>query len=82
MSPAESGGEPGLRDYLSVLRRRKGIILLIVLLVVVPTLVLSLLQTPVYAGRAELLLEAQRSESLFDPSTGVQLNPDRQVQNE
>ncbi len=82
MSAAESAGEPGLRDYLSVLRRRKGIILLIVLLVVVPTLVVSLLQTPVYAGQAELLLEARRSESLFDPSTGVQLNPDREVQNE
>lgn len=78
----EPAPEPSLRDYLSVLRRRKGVVLLVVLLVVVPTLVLSLLQTPQYAGQAELLLQARNSESLFDPTKVVQANPDREVQNE
>lgn len=82
MSSAEPATEPGLGEYLSVLRRRKGIIILVVLLVVVPTVVLSLLTTPVYAGQAELLLQARSSESLFDESTGVRLNPEREVQNE
>ena len=57
-------------------------IVLIVLLVTVPTLVYSLLQTPLYAGRAEMLLLPRSSETLFDPSSGVRNDPNRAVQNE
>ncbi|MDQ4144935.1 MAG: polysaccharide biosynthesis tyrosine autokinase [Actinomycetota bacterium] len=53
-----------LRDYVSVLRRRRWILLLVTLLVVGSALVASLLQTPVYQARARLLLE--QSQSPFD----------------
>jgi len=78
----EQEGELGLRDYLDVLRRRKATIALAVLLVLVPSVVLSLLQTPLYEGRAELLLQSQNSESLFDPTSGIRNDPAREVQNE
>ncbi|HEX2119264.1 MAG TPA: polysaccharide biosynthesis tyrosine autokinase [Acidimicrobiales bacterium] len=79
---AEQEGELGLQDYVQVLRRRKGTIALAVLLVTVPTVVLSLLQTPKYAGRAELLLLPRSSETLFDPDSGIRNDPNREVQNE
>ncbi len=79
---AEQEGELGLQDYVHVLRRRKGTIALAVLLVTVPTVVLSLLQTPKYAGRAELLLLPRSSETLFDPDSGIRNDPNREVQNE
>jgi succinoglycan biosynthesis transport protein ExoP len=79
-------GEPvqelGLRDYLQILQRRKGLVVITTLVVLVPTLVVSLLKTPVYAGRAELLLQSQTAESLFDPTTGVRGDPVREIQNE
>jgi len=75
-------GELALRDYLQIVRRRKSIIFACVLLLAVPTLVFSLLQTPLYAGRAEMLLKARNSESLFDPSRVVPRDPVREIQNE
>lgn len=74
--------EVGLRDYLQIARRRKSIILASVLLLLVPSLLLALLQTPLYAGRAELLLQARNSESLFDPNSGLPRDPVREIQNE
>ena len=74
--------ELGLLDYVHVLRRRKGTIALVVVLVTVPTLVISLLQTPRYAGTAELLLLPRSSETLFDPNSGIRTDPNREVQNE
>ncbi|MDQ4068158.1 MAG: polysaccharide biosynthesis tyrosine autokinase [Actinomycetota bacterium] len=53
-----------LRDQLSVVRRRKGLIMMVTFAVVGATLLLSFLQTPVYEGRARLLL--QGTQSLFD----------------
>lgn len=79
---AVQDGELGLRDYLQILRRRKSMIALAVVLVTVPTLVISLLQTPRYAGTAELLLLPRSSETLFDPNSGVRTDPNREVQNE
>jgi succinoglycan biosynthesis transport protein ExoP len=75
-------GELGLRDYVDVLRRRKSLIIVVAMLLTVPTLVLSLLRTPVYAGQAELLLQPRTSETLFDPNNGVPRDPNRDVQNE
>jgi capsular exopolysaccharide synthesis family protein len=80
--PASQEGDLALQDYLVFLRRRRATIVIIVLLITVPTVVLSLLKTPVYAGTAELLMQPQGSENLFDPSTGVQNDPNREVQNE
>ena len=82
MSSTESSSELGLRDYLRIIGGRKQLIVVVVLLVVVPAVVFSLLQTPQYEGRAELLLQPRNSETLFDPTTGVRADPARQVQNE
>ncbi len=79
---AAQDGELGLRDFLQILRRRKGMIALAVVLVTVPTLVISLLQTPRYAGTASILLLPRSSETLFDPNSGVRTDPNREVQNE
>jgi len=79
---AATDDELRLGDYLQVLRRRKGTIALTILLLTVPTVVLSILQTPLYAGRAQILLLPRSSETLFDPSSGVRNDPSREVQNE
>jgi receptor protein-tyrosine kinase len=79
---SEQQGELGLQDYVGVLRRRRATIAVAVMLVTVPAVVLSLLQTPRYAGRAELLLLPRSSETLFDPNSGVRNDPNREVQNE
>jgi polysaccharide biosynthesis transport protein len=62
-----------LRDHLSVVRRRKLTIISITFAVVATTLFLSLLQTPVYQGRARVLL--QGSESLFETGQGQRFDP-------
>jgi non-specific protein-tyrosine kinase len=77
----QSGGDVELRDYLEVVRRRKWVIAVTVLVVVGVALVLSLLQTPVYQGNAQLLLQPRSAERLFDPETG-QRDPGRTVQTE
>ena len=82
MTSEEHGAELGLRDYLRIVGRRKQLITVIVLLITVPAVVLSLLQTPVYEGEAEILLQPRTSETLFDPNSGVRVDPARQVQNE
>ncbi len=61
-----------LRDYVSVLRRRKWLVLLAMVLVFASALAVSLLQTPVYQGQARLLL--QRNISPFD-ANNTWLNP-------
>ncbi|MDQ3898632.1 MAG: polysaccharide biosynthesis tyrosine autokinase [Actinomycetota bacterium] len=82
MTSEEHGAALGLRDYLRIVGRRRALITVIVLLVTVPAVVFSLLQTPVYAGRAEVLLQPRTSETLFDAGGGLQPDPARQVQNE
>jgi tyrosine-protein kinase len=57
-----------LRDYLGVLRRRKGVIALTVLIVVAAALAYSYLQTPVYEGTAEVLVRPRTSESIVNPN--------------
>lgn len=74
--------DAGLRDYLGILRRRKRIVVLSTLLAVGAALVWSFLQPPVYAGRAEVLLQPRTTESPFDPTTGVRSDPVRVQQTE
>src|SRR4051794_31733378 len=50
-----------LIDYLSVLRRHKGLVALAALLVTASTLVVAVSQTSVYQGKARLLLEGDQS---------------------
>jgi len=69
MAEADEAPELGLRDYLSVLRRRRGIIALAVVVVVAVTLIASFLQTPVYEATAEVLIQTSGSSNLFNPST-------------
>lgn len=57
-----------LRDYVAVLRRRRWIVILATLLVVGGALALSILQTPVYAAHARVLL--QPSKTAFDNGSG------------
>lgn len=71
-----------LRDYLRVVRRRKWTIALVTLLVVGAAVGASLLQTPVYQGTAEVLLQARATDSLFDPNTGQRNDPVRAVATE
>jgi succinoglycan biosynthesis transport protein ExoP len=79
----EQGAELGLRDYLQIISRRKTLIVLVVLIITIPAVVLALLQTPVYAGRAEILLQPRESESLFDVNgAATRADPNRQIQNE
>ena len=63
MQEGQGGGE--LREYLKVLRRRKGIIVLALLTVVGAALGVSFMQTPVYQASAELLLQSKSTASLF-----------------
>src|SRR2546423_5384380 len=79
-SDVETGHQPELGDYLRVLRRRKGPMFAVMLTVVGLALLLSLIQTPVYAATAEVLLQRSQTESLFDPNTGQPSDPQRAVQ--
>ena len=74
--------ELDLRQYLRVLRRRKGVIALSVAVTMGIAIGASLLQTPVYQGRAEVLLQAPSTETLFDPTSGQRTDPTRAVQTE
>lgn len=78
----EEAPELELRDYLRILRRRKWTILLVTLLVLGGAVGASLAQTPVYQGRADVLLQPRSTESLFDPNTGQRNDPARAVQTE
>src|SRR5438552_12599628 len=83
MPAAETAGnEAELRDYFRLLRRRKWTVVLAVLAVVGAALVVSLIQTPVYQGKAQLLLQPRSTETLFDPNTGKQNDPTRAVATE
>lgn len=58
-----------LRDYLSVLRRRKWIIVITVIVVAATVSVLTFFETPVYRASARLLF--QPSDAIFSSRVGV-----------
>lgn len=64
-----------LGDYLSVFARRKRIVFLSVALVTGAALLFSLLQSPLYEGKARLFLAA--NSSVFDSTSGQSLSPAR-----
>lgn len=76
------GPERELKDYLNVLRRRKGVVALAVGVVVGVALLASFLQTPVYQGAAEILLQPRASESLFNQNSLQLADPERTLQTE
>ncbi len=67
------GGGMELRDFLSVLRRRKRVIVLATLTVVGSAVLLSLLQEPIYRAKARVLIRPD--STLFGNSSGVSADP-------
>src|SRR5205814_6235821 len=53
---AEQTESRDLRDYARLLRRRKGLIVLVTIMVVAAAVAASLVQTPVYQARADVLV--------------------------
>lgn len=78
----EDASELELRDYLRVLARRKWIIAIAAFVVLASALAASFLQTPVYQGTAQILLQPRSTESLFDPNSGQRSDPARAIQTE
>src|SRR6188474_734603 len=59
--------EINLRDYLDIVRRRKGVFVQVFVLVLVVGLVIMALSKPIYQARAQLLVpEPNRAVSLVD----------------
>ncbi len=67
MPPVEDPEEIDLRDYLTILRRRKWTVFLSVAVVVLAALAVSVVQTPVYEATADVLLQPRSSEEIFSP---------------
>ena len=63
-----------LRDYLSVVRRRKWLILAVTVLVTGSALALSFLQTPIYEGRARL--RVQQDQPIFNNTGASRVDPE------
>lgn len=68
MSAADTTAEGDLRHYLRVVRRRKWTVAFAASVVVVTAVVASLLQTPLYAAEAELLLRPDPREDALTES--------------
>jgi len=79
----EAGGEPDLRDYLSILRRRKAVVAASIAVVLAVALGLSYLQTPMYAATAKLLLKPRVTQSVFGSDAQANgVDPARSIQTE
>lgn len=82
MLPLEAAVEPDLRNYLRVLRRRKAVVALSVAVVLGVSLMLSYLQTPLYAATAKLLLRPRSTQSIFATNSPTNVDPARSVHTE
>jgi non-specific protein-tyrosine kinase len=71
-----------IRDYLNVLRRRKAIVIVAVGVTVGVAVFSSVLQTPIYAAQARVLLTSDPNESLFGPSNNSSSDPQRAAETE
>ena len=81
--PVEAPREVPLRGYVAMLRRRRLTVAGAVVAALAAALALSLVQKPVYQGKATLLLESRPSENLFSGQNGVVVSDrDRVVQTE
>ncbi|MFK7917838.1 MAG: polysaccharide biosynthesis tyrosine autokinase [Ilumatobacter sp.] len=69
-----------LRDYASVVVRRKWIVIAATLIATVIAVVMSALQTPIYSASSEVLIQPRGQDGLFDDSV-TNLN-DRAIQTE
>nr|MBA3956007.1 hypothetical protein [Acidimicrobiia bacterium] len=75
----DDADEVDLRDYLAILRRQRRVVVATLVTVVVAALTISFVQTPVYEGVVEILLQSNRSEEIFAPdaNTFVAVDPAR-----
>ena len=80
MAVAEQRSEFELRDYLTIIRRRKAVIILAVLLVEAAALTVSYLKTPLYQGTAEVVLQP-RTEAVFGNNVAIG-DPKRAIETE
>src|SRR5690242_10294972 len=71
MTPTHQSEQSTIRDYLSVIQRRKWIVIVMVVLVPLAATALALRQTKEYQGSADVLLTQQDVASSL---TGVDLN--------
>jgi capsular exopolysaccharide synthesis family protein len=78
-APTSLATEPGLRDHLAVLVRRRWTILLAIGLAVAASLLVSLTQTPRY--RSEAVVQVPTATLVVGPE-GVNLQPERIIRNE
>src|SRR4051794_32227241 len=73
-----------LRDYVSVMRRRKWVVLLCLITVPLASMVLAMRQTPVYAASADVLLSRQnlgnQLQGIQDPTQYLQAERFAQTQ--
>ena len=60
--------EPGLRDYLAVLSRRKAVVIWFTVLVVGVAVASGLVQTAKYTSTAHVLIESRASDQQLDRS--------------
>jgi len=74
--------EVDLREYVRVLWRRKGVIVLAAAVVLIVSLASSFLQTPVYSASSEVLLQPRVGDTLFDPNSGQYVDPTRAIATE
>jgi polysaccharide biosynthesis transport protein len=73
-NPETVSTELELRDYLAVLRRRRGLIVAITAAVVLAVVAISLLQTSIYRATAEVLLRPRTAEQLLSDGEAAE-NP-------
>jgi non-specific protein-tyrosine kinase len=67
---SQNADELDLRDYLSIIRKRKLLIVAATVVVMAIVLCLTLLQTPRYRSSAEVLLQARTSEQILQQVQG------------
>ena len=79
MQQHDEKNEVELRDLLAVIRRQRSVVFATFLTVVAAALTVSFVQTPVYEGVVEILLQSNRSEEIFAPdaNTFVAADPAR-----
>jgi polysaccharide biosynthesis transport protein len=68
---------PDLRHYVRMLTRHKWLVVVLTVIVVGVTVATSLAQTPIYAARADVLLQDRSGESIFESGNGVYVDPAR-----
>ena len=71
-----------LRDYASLLARRKGLIIVPVVVAVAAALALSWAQSPVYSSTAEVLVQSRETGALYEVGPGVVANSGRAIDTE